>query len=135
MLLPSFPLPPCDPSGPASLWHAKHAASTIRPVTMPNCRFLVRIFFGPPSPLTVCPNAQLSQLLGIDAAGSAGHQVGGPLRLGEGDAIADAVQSGEEHHQAVDPQGDAAVRRGAVLQGLQEEAEPLLGLLGVDPQE
>ena len=35
----------------------------------------------------------------------------------------------EKHHQAVDAQGDAAVRRRTVLQGVQEEAESLAGLL------
>ena len=44
--------------------------------------------------------------------------------------VADVVQPAEEHHQPVDAQGDAAVRRGAVLQGVQQEAEPLAGLLG-----
>ena len=41
----------------------------------------------------------------------------------------------EEHHQAVDAQGDAAVRRGAELQGVQQEAESLAGRRGVDAQQ
>ena len=49
--------------------------------------------------------------------------------------VANVVQAAEEHHQAVDPQGDAAVRRGPELQGVQQEAEPLAGRLGVDAQQ
>ena len=39
----------------------------------------------------------------------------------------------KEHHQPVDAQGDAAVRRGAVLQGVQQEPEPLPGLFASMP--
>ena len=37
--------------------------------------------------------------------------------------------AGQEHDQAVEPRRDAAVRRGAVAEHLQEEAEALLRLL------
>ena len=33
---------------------------------------------------------------------------------------------GQDHDDAVEAEGDAAVRRGAVLEGLEEEAEALL---------
>ena len=39
------------------------------------------------------------------------------------------VGAGEQRHDPVQPEGDAAVRRRAVLEGLQQEAELALGLL------
>ena len=68
-------------------------------------------------------------------AGGPGHQVGGPLGLGEGDRLADALQAAEEHHHPVDPQGDPPVGRRAVLQGVQQEPEPVPGRLLVDAQQ
>src|ERR1017187_9469736 len=80
-------------------------------------------------------DVQLFELAGVDDAGGACHQVGSSGRLGEGDAIADIGQPGVEHHQAVDAQRDAAVRRGAVAQGAQQEAEFFLCLFERKPQQ
>ena len=78
---------------------------------------------------------QFVQLLAVHFTGRLGHQVRGPLRLGERDAVADAFQPAEQHHDAVDAQRDPAVRRSAELQGFQQEAEPLAGPLFVDAQQ
>ena len=80
-------------------------------------------------------DVQLTQLAGVDPARCARHEVGAPGRLGEGDAVADVGQAGVEHHQPVEPEGDAAVRRGTVAKGAEQEAELLLGLLGGQSQE
>src|SRR5437899_1073384 len=48
---------------------------------------------------------------------------------GEEDDLADRAPTGQQHHDAVDPQSDAARRRHAVLQRLQEGLVEGLGLL------
>ena len=63
--------------------------------------------------------------LGIHVARRAGHQIGALLRLGEGDDVAQALGAGEQHRQAVHAQGDAAVRRRAELERVEQEAELL----------
>ena len=70
----------------------------------------------------------------VDRGRGAGQQVeaGGGLR--EGDHVADRLGAGEALDDAVDAVGDAAVRRRAVAQRLEQEAEARLGLLGVDPE-
>ena len=62
------------------------------------------------------PNVQFLQLWQIDRARRFGHHVRGPLCLGKGDAVADVVQTAEEHDGAVDTQGNATVRGRAILQ-------------------
>ena len=52
-----------------------------------------------------------------------GHQVLGGGGFGEGDDFADRFFAGEEHDDAVDAERDAAVRRRAVGQRVEEEAE------------
>ena len=61
-----------------------------------------------------------------------GVGAGGGLR--EGDHVADRLGAGEPLDDAVEPVGDAAVRRRAVAQRLEQEAEARLGFVGVDPQ-
>ena len=60
--------------------------------------------------------------------GRVGHQVAGLLRLGEGDHVADVVLARQQHDDAVDAGRDAAVRRRAVLERLQQVAEAGVGL-------
>ena len=48
--------------------------------------------------------------------GACGHRVDAGLRLGEGDDLADVLLAGEDRHEAVDAEGEAAVRRGAVAE-------------------
>ena len=55
-----------------------------------------------------------------------GSRAGGGLR--EGDHVADRVGAVQQRDDAVEAVGDPAVRRGAVAQRLEQEAEPLLGL-------
>ena len=74
-------------------------------------------------------DAQLADLVVADGRGRAAHEVGRAGRLGEGDHVADGRLPGQDHHDAVEAQGDAAVGRRPVLEGLQEEPEALLRLL------
>ena len=74
--------------------------------------------------------AELGELGGFDRRGGAEHQVGAAAGLGEGLHLADVVLVGQQSDPAVDAQRDAAVRRGAVLERVEDRAE--LGLLGLD---
>ena len=67
-------------------------------------------------------------------AGAPVSGVGARGGLREGDHVADRVGAGEPLDDAVEPVGDAAVRRRAVAQRLEQEAEARLGFLGVDPE-
>ena len=80
-------------------------------------------------------DVEVAELPGVDGAGGAGHEIGAARRLGEGDAVADVGQSRVEHHQAIQAEGDAAVGRGAVAEGSEEESEFLIGLRGGQAQE
>src|SRR5579863_9052200 len=57
------------------------------------------------------------------------HQIGPLGCLGEGDHFADRCFPRQDHHQPVQPQRDAAVRRRAVLQRLQQKSEAPLGFV------
>ena len=82
---------------------------------------------------------QLPQLLAASTSpgASAGHHV--PWRvvvLGKAISVANNVlQLAEEHHHAIDAQGDAAVRWGAELQSVQKESKAFPGGLLIDAQE
>ena len=78
--------------------------------------------------------AELAQLRLVDRGRGAGQRVGAGGGLREGDHVADRVGAGEALDDAVEAVGDAAVRRRAVAQRLEQEAEARLGLLGVDPE-
>ena len=73
--------------------------------------------------------AQLLELPGLDRRGRVEHEVRARRGLGEGHDLADVRLVGEQGDPAVDAEGDAAVRRRAVLEGLEDAAE--LGLLGL----
>src|SRR5690606_32366057 len=92
----------------------------------------------PPSPSTPVPledsDTELHQLLRRHAARRVAHQIGGLLGLREGDDIAEALALRQQHHQAIHAEGDAAVGRRAELQGVEEEAELLPGLLFTDAE-
>ena len=75
---------------------------------------------------------QLAQLLLVDRARRVGEQVLRALRLREGDHVAQRLGAGHQHHEAVEADGDAAVRRRAVLQRVEQEAELGARFLGVD---
>src|SRR5512147_437151 len=85
------------------------------------------LLFGLPQ-----PDVQLAQLALGDGRRRAGDEVLATLRLGERDDVANRLRAGHQGHQPVETEGDAAVRRRAVLQRLQQEAELGLLLLGRD---
>src|SRR5690606_36872430 len=66
---------------------------------------------------------QLGQLGLVGRGRAAGHQILTLLRLGERDHVAEAVRAGHQHRQAIDAERDPAVRRRAVLEGVEQEAE------------
>ena len=68
-------------------------------------------------------DVQLAQLLLVDRARRVGEQVLGALRLRERDHVAQRLGPGHQHDEAVEADGDAAVRRRAVLQRVEQEAE------------
>ena len=68
----------------------------------------------------------VAQLLVIHRRGRVHHQVHRLLRLREGNDVADAVASGQQHHEPVRADGEAAVRRRAVFQRADQMAETAL---------
>ena len=68
-------------------------------------------------------NAQLVELVAVDFAGGFGHEVDGGGGFGEGHDFADGFFAGEEHDDAVHAESNTAVGRGAVGEGVEEEAE------------
>ena len=68
-------------------------------------------------------DAQLFERLVGDGGRGVAHQVGAARGLGERDHFADGSLARQDHHQAVEPERDAAVRRRAVFQRVQQEAE------------
>src|SRR5690349_17036145 len=77
---------------------------------------------APPALLLEC-DAELAKLAVGDRRWGVAHQVGAARGLGERDHIANRRLAGQEHHQAVQAEGDAAVGRGAVLQRVEQETE------------
>ena len=71
--------------------------------------------------------AKLAELLVADGGRCVDHEVDGFGGFGEGDDFAEGLGSGEDHDDAVEAEGDAAVRRCAVLERVEEEAEAGLG--------
>src|SRR5439155_10660291 len=80
-------------------------------------------------------DAQLLELLWDHLRGRLGHQALGLLGFGEGDDVADGVGTAEQHDQAIQAESDAAVRRGAVLKGVQQKAEFGLRFVLADPKQ
>src|SRR5690606_25186865 len=54
---------------------------------------------------------QLDELLRVDGRGRTHQQVLPALRLREGDHVAQALGTGQQHRHAVEAEGEAAVRR------------------------
>ncbi|KAG1241167.1 hypothetical protein G6F68_016956 [Rhizopus microsporus] len=77
---------------------------------------------------------QFFQLLLVHFRRCIGQQILRALRLREGDHVADRFGAGHHRDDAVQAEGDAAVRRRAVLQRIQQVAELLAGFLGADLQ-
>src|SRR3989304_6230733 len=77
-------------------------------------------------------DSQFIQLFQIHLAWGISHHVRSALSFREGNAIPYALQAAEEHHQAIDSQGDPAVRRRTELQGIQQETKTFAGFFPVD---
>src|SRR4051812_9813101 len=75
------------------------------------------------------PDVEFAQLFRIHLRWRARHQIDGARRLREGDDLADRRLARQDGDDTVQPEGDAAVRRRAVLERLEEEAEAELRLL------
>ena len=78
---------------------------------------------------------ELGQLSCIDFARCIGHQVAGFLRFGKRDDFADVFQPGEQHHPAIDSQGDSAVGWCTESKCIEQKSETVFGGLFVDPQQ
>src|SRR5712692_1779475 len=75
---------------------------------------------------------QFAQLLLVDRRRSMGEQILRALRLGERDHVANGFRAGHHGDDAVQAEGDASVRRRAVLQRLEQKSELVLGFLRPD---
>src|SRR5690349_8910822 len=64
-------------------------------------------------------NVQFFKLLITDGCRGVGHEVDGLGGFGEGDDFAQAGRSRKQHHDAIEAERDSAVRRGAVLEGIE----------------
>src|SRR3954454_24281592 len=82
----------------------------------------------------VHPDAQLAELSLVHRRRGAGQGVGATGRLGERDHVADGGEAAQLGNDAVEPVCDPAQWGRAVAEGLQEEAEALLGFVRSDPQ-
>ncbi len=80
-------------------------------------------------------DVRLPQQRRVYLAGGPGQKISRAGSLREGDHLTDRRFSGQQHDEPVQPQGDPAVRRSAVLQGVKKEAKPRLSLLGRDVQQ
>src|SRR3954454_4791572 len=77
---------------------------------------------------------QLTKLALVDGRRRSRQRIGARGGLGEGDDVANRVDAVRERHDPVEAVGDAAVRRGAVAEGLEQEPEPLVRLLLADSE-
>src|SRR5882762_9667133 len=79
-------------------------------------------------------DAKLVELERIHIRRRFGHEVDGGGGFAKGDDFADGFFSGEQHHHAIDAKSDAAVRRRAVGQRIEKEAEAFAQLLFAEAQ-
>jgi hypothetical protein len=75
---------------------------------------------------------QVAQLSFIHRARCLGQQALGALCLGEGDHVADGFRAGHHRHDTVQTERQPAMRRRAVLQRVEQEAELELRLFHAD---
>src|SRR5215470_13925002 len=80
-------------------------------------------------------DAQLAELARIDRRRRFGEHADRFLAFGKRDHVAQRRRAAEEHRQAIDAEGDAAVRRRAEAERFEEEAELRLGLFPADAQQ
>ncbi len=63
-----------------------------------------------------------------------GHWASGFLSLGEGNNVTNGVGTAQKHNKSIETKGDAAMGWRPVLESVEHEAEPLLGLIIIDAQ-
>ena len=78
---------------------------------------------------------ELAQLGVVDRARRLGEQTGGFLRFRKGDDVTDALLFGEQHDEAVETDGEAAVRRSTEFEGVEEEPELFMRLFLFNAEE
>ena len=71
---------------------------------------------------------QFAELLIADGGWGVCHQVDCLCGFWEGNDFAQAGSAGEKHYDAVETEGDTAMRRSAILERIEEEAEALFCL-------
>ena len=76
------------------------------------------------------PDMQIAQLLLGHRRRRIDQQVLAALRLGEGDHVADLLDAGHQRHQAVEAEGDPAMRRRALSECVEQETELPALILG-----
>src|SRR5579863_2480626 len=79
-------------------------------------------------------NSEQIKLIRVYIRRSVGHQVLRLGRLREGDHFADRLLASEQRYDAIDAEGDAAMRRRSVGQRIEEEAEAAAPLLLAEAQ-
>src|ERR1700676_2608374 len=77
---------------------------------------------------------KVARLSFADVLRRARHEVIARLGLRERDDLADVLFAREDGDQAVDAESEAGVRRGAVLEGAEQEPEAALRFLVADPE-
>src|SRR3712207_1899651 len=83
-----------------------------------------------PTPASAQLQPELAQLAVVDRRRRAGHRVRPAGRLRERDGVADRLAAEQDRDDAVDAERDAAVRRRAEAQRVEQEAEARLRFLG-----
>ena len=63
-----------------------------------------------------------------------GHRASGFLSFGEGNNVTNGVDTTQKHNKSIETKGNAAVGRRPVLESIEHEAEPLLGLVIINAQ-
>src|SRR4051794_98648 len=127
-------------TSPGALRDGPRAAPSEAPIPVVLAQRMRRLAYklGPDARLgrrrrVVHPHAQLSQLLLTQRRRSAGEHPRAARRLRERDPLADRARARQQRHDPVEPEGDTAVRRRAVAERLEQEAEALARLVGSDP--
>src|SRR5258708_1423542 len=95
---------------------------------------LIHSAFMPSALRLAQADVQLAQLLLVHRRRRVREQVLRALGFWKGDDVADRFGAGHHRDDAVEAERDAAVRRRAVLERVQQEAEFLLRLFGADRQ-
>ncbi len=79
--------------------------------------------------------AERGELRRINGSRGARHRVGAGLRLRKRDHFADVLLAREDRHEPVDADREPAVRRRAIAERSEEEAEARGGFLGADAEQ